>query len=168
MAGEPTPATGGPAPISEVARQGLEQELSALREERSKVAATLEDSDDAVGDRGDAADEVQRADALDRLDNRIEELTRRLQEGVAQGPPPTEAVGVGSTVTVRFPDGAEQTLEVTEVAGGLTPDLVTVDSPLGRALLGGHTGDTVNYRSPGGRSSVTVVAIGDTSAGRPG
>ncbi|RFU85405.1 nucleoside diphosphate kinase regulator [Streptomyces triticagri] len=159
MSGESVPAE-GPAPISEAARRGLEQEVAGLREERAKVAATLEDSDDAVGDRGDAADEVQRADELDRLDNRIGELIRRLSEGAAQGPPPTEEVGVGSTVTVRFEDGAEETLQVAEVAEAGTPDLVTADSPLGRALIGGHTGDTVNYRSPAGRSTVTVVAVG--------
>ncbi|MGD1222997.1 MULTISPECIES: GreA/GreB family elongation factor [Streptomyces] len=149
-----------PAPISDAARHALEQELADLRTERRAVAATLQDSDSAVGDRADEADELQRADDLQRLDTRISEITTRLRGADTAGPPPTDQVGVGSTVTVRFADGTEETFQVGETAEELDPSLVTADSPLGRALLGHRPGDTVTYNAPGGRSTAVVVSLG--------
>ncbi|MEV6022247.1 GreA/GreB family elongation factor [Streptomyces sp. NPDC052036] len=149
-----------PAPISDAARHALEHELADLRAERTMVAATLRDSDAAVGDRADEADELQRAGDLQRLDARISMITTRLREAETAGPPPTDLVGVGSTVTVRFPDGSMETLQIGETAEELDPTLVTADSPLGRALLGHHAGDTVSYDAPGGQATAVVVSLG--------
>ncbi|MFB7245758.1 GreA/GreB family elongation factor [Streptomyces populi] len=149
-----------PAPISEAARQALEQELADLRTERETVAASLRDSDAQVGDQADAADELQRADALRRLDDRISRITTRLTGADVAGPPPTDTVGVGSTVTVRFSDGTTDTVQIGEGAAALDRTLVTADSPFGRALLGHRTGDTVSFRAPEGPRSAVVVSLG--------
>ncbi|MFE2298473.1 GreA/GreB family elongation factor [Streptomyces sp. NPDC059445] len=149
-----------PAPISEAARQALEQELADLRTERSTVAATLQDSEAEVGDHADAADELQRADDLRRLDDRISQITTRLAGADVAGPPPTDTVGVGSTVTVRFADGTTDTVQIGEGAAVLDRTLVTADSPLGRALLGRRAGDTVDFQAPDGPGSAVVVSLG--------
>ncbi|MGV9564660.1 GreA/GreB family elongation factor [Streptomyces sp. NPDC003480] len=149
-----------PAPISQAARRALEQELADLRAERTMVAATLRDTDTAVGDRADEADELQRASELQRLDARISAIATRLREADTAGPPPTDLVGVGSTVTVRFPDGTVETLQIGESAEELDATLVTADSPLGRALLGHHAGDTVSYDAPRGQATAVVVSLG--------
>ncbi|MEU9736713.1 GreA/GreB family elongation factor [Streptomyces sp. NPDC048002] len=152
--------TSGPEPISAEARRALEEELADVRAERQTVAVTLQGSSDSVGDSADQADELQRADELRRLDVRIEDITLRLRQAATAGPPPTGAVGVGSTVTVRFEDGSEQVVSIGEVAESLDQNLVTADSPLGGALLGHRVGDTVGYDTPGGRESATVVSLG--------
>ncbi|MFK0225249.1 GreA/GreB family elongation factor [Streptomyces sp. NPDC090303] len=153
--------TGGPEPLSSAARAALERELADLRTEREAVAATLRDGGgDETGDRADQADELQRADELDRLDGRVREIEGRLQEGSVAGPPSTGTVGVGSSVTVRFADGSEASLHVGELADALDADLVTADSPLGRALLGHGAGDTVAYDAPDGRTTAVVVSVG--------
>ncbi|MGW1160898.1 GreA/GreB family elongation factor [Streptomyces sp. NPDC002513] len=149
-----------PAPISKAGRHALEQELADLHAERRMVAATLRDSASAVGDRGDEADELQRANELQRLDARISTITTRLRQAETAGPPPTDLVGVGSTVTVRFPDGTVETLQIGESAEELDATLVTADSPLGRALLGHHAGDTVSYDAPEGQVTAVVVSLG--------
>ncbi|EGX58116.1 GreA/GreB family elongation factor [Streptomyces zinciresistens K42] len=149
-----------PAPLSEAGRQALEQELSRLRAEREKVASTLRDSDAAVGDLADAADELQRANDVRRVDARIAEITTRLRSAVAAGPPRTDRVGVGGTVTVRFGDGAEETFQIGETTMATEHSLVTADSPLGRALLGHRPGDTVRYHAPGGSATAVVVSLG--------
>ncbi|MEV6979481.1 GreA/GreB family elongation factor [Kitasatospora sp. NPDC093806] len=153
--------TGGPEPISAVAREALERELAERRTERDAVAATLRGGDEEVGDRADQADELQRADVLDRLADRITEIEGRLREGAAAGAPSTETVGVGSTVTVRFADDTEMTVQVGELAEELDPTLVTADSPLGQVLLGCRAGDTVAYEAPGGHATAVVLSIGD-------
>ncbi|MED7952024.1 MULTISPECIES: GreA/GreB family elongation factor [unclassified Streptomyces] len=156
--------TGGPEPISEVAREALRQDLADLHIEREKVAATLR-SGDEVGDPADQADELQRATELDRLDRRIAEIDERLHGAAVAGRPSTDAVGVGSTVTVRFEDGTEMTVQVGEVAEALDETLVTVDSPLGHALLGHRAGDTVDYETPRGRTAAVVLSIGAEDGG---
>ncbi|MFE0641035.1 GreA/GreB family elongation factor [Streptomyces sp. NPDC058877] len=153
--------SGGPEPISAVAREALERELTDLRTEREAVAATLRGGGDGeVGDRADQADELQRADELDRLGTRITEIEERLREGSAAGSPTTRSVGVGSNVTVRFADGTESTVRIGELASALDATLVTADSPLGRALLGRRAGDTVSYDTPEGRTTAVVLALG--------
>jgi transcription elongation factor GreA len=152
-----------PAPISEAARRALERELTDLHAERATVAATLRDSDAEVGDRADEADELQRADDLRRLDDRISEITTRLHQADAAGPPPTDLVGVGSTVTVRFADATTDTVQIGETAAVSDRTLVTADSPLGRALLGHGAGDTVSFQAPDGPESAVVVSLGEPS-----
>ncbi|MFJ8085892.1 GreA/GreB family elongation factor [Streptomyces sp. NPDC096205] len=151
--------TDGPEPISTEALGSLRRELDELRSRRATVAATLR-GDDAVGDRADEADELQRASDVARLDRRIAEIEARIRESSVAGPPPTDAVGVGSTVTVRFGDGEESTLRLSELADADDADLVTADSPLGHALLGHRAGDTVRYRAPGGDRTAFVVSLG--------
>ncbi|MGW3738407.1 GreA/GreB family elongation factor [Streptomyces sp. NPDC005148] len=152
--------TGGPEPISDVAREALERELADLRAERETVAATLRGGE-RVGDRADEADELQRGTELDRLDTRIAEVDGRLREAAVAGPPRTDRVGVGSSVTVRFADATEATVQIGEVAEVLDPTLVTAGSPLGRALLGCRAGDTISYVTPEGRSTAVVLSLGD-------
>ncbi|MFF7368535.1 GreA/GreB family elongation factor [Streptomyces tricolor] len=150
--------TGDAEPISAQARRALEQELTDLQDERRLVAGTLRDA--SVGDQADQADELRRADQLGRLDRRIEDITERLREAAVAGPAPTDVVGVGSTVIVRFSAGATETLQIGEVAEALDQTLVTADSPLGRALLGRRPGDTVHYDTPDGPATAVVVSIG--------
>ncbi|MFE5941606.1 GreA/GreB family elongation factor [Streptomyces sp. NPDC056480] len=153
--------TGGPEPISTVAREALERELDDLRTERAAVAVTLEGGGgDQTGDRADQADELERATELDRLDRRIDGIEGRLREADAAGAPPTDAVGVGSTVTVRFEDGTESTVQIGEVAAVLDRTMVTADSPLGGALLGRRAGDTVRYVTPEGPATAVVLSLG--------
>ncbi|MFI6967077.1 GreA/GreB family elongation factor [Streptomyces sp. NPDC050255] len=152
--------TGGPEPISAAAREGFERELADLRTERETVARTLKGGEE-VGDRGDSADELQRAETLDRLDRRIAEIDGRLREASVAGAPSADAVGVGSTVTVRFADSTESTVQIGEVAEWQDRNMVTADSPLGRALLGRHAGDTVTYETPEGSGTVIVLSLGD-------
>ncbi|WP_370101561.1 GreA/GreB family elongation factor [Streptacidiphilus sp. MAP12-20] len=151
--------TGEPEPISLAALRALEQELADLHTERDAVAVTLGVTDSA-GDRADQADELQRVNELTRLDNRIDELSTRLRQASVAGPPSTDVVGVGSTVTARFGDDSTETIQIGELAESQDRTLVTADSPLGRALLGHRVGETVRYDTPNGKDTATVLSIG--------
>ncbi|MQS16952.1 nucleoside diphosphate kinase regulator [Streptomyces kaniharaensis] len=151
--------TDGPEPISADALHALRQELTELRADRDRVAATLRSAEPS-GDRADEADQLQRASDVTRLDRRIAEVERRISEAAIAGPPSTDVIGVGSTVTVRFADGTEATFHVGELAEELDESLVTSHSPLGRALLGRRAGDTVTYETPDGTTTAEVLALG--------
>ncbi|MCZ7416059.1 MULTISPECIES: GreA/GreB family elongation factor [unclassified Streptomyces] len=151
--------TGGPEPMSADALRAFRRELDDLRDERAKVAATLR-GEDPAGDRADEADQLRRASDIVRLDRRIFELEGRIRQASVADPPPADVVAVGSSVTLRFGDGAEETLQVGDVAEALDPAEVTVDSPLGRALLGRRAGDAVRYTTPAGPATAVVLSIG--------
>ncbi|MGW2250076.1 GreA/GreB family elongation factor [Kitasatospora sp. NPDC001660] len=151
--------TDGPEPISADALHALQQELTDLRADRDTVAATLREGEPS-GDRADEADELRRAEDVTRIDRRIAEIEERIHEAATAGPPSTEAVGVGSTVTVRFADGEEATYHLGELAEELDEALITADSPLGRALLGCHAGETVTYDTPDGTTHAQLLSLG--------
>ena len=153
--------TSGEAGSSAATRERLERELAQAREERRRLAVQLggEDPDDPDrGDRGDEAFQLEGLDDLARMDRRIDELQRLL---AGQGAPP--GLAEGTVVTLRFPDGEETTFRIVTIpeqapATG-QDDVVTADSPLGRALVGQRAGSTVTYQGPDGELRAEVVAV---------
>jgi transcription elongation GreA/GreB family factor len=149
--------------LTEQTCQHLREELDVLREQRGELGPL---SDDEVGDRGDAAEALRRADDAARIDARITEINRLLASG-SPGPgpgiEPDEGLPDGSTVTLRFDDGATATLRAAALPESV-PDserdnALSLDSPLGRALAGASAGDTVSYDTPGGERQAEVVKI---------
>jgi transcription elongation factor GreA len=148
-------------------RARLEQELARVRDERRDLATSLagEDPEDPPGgDSGDQADLLERADDLARMDRRITEIGHLLvgsRPGVAPGDPPGPEDG--TAVTLRFADGTVATFRVVTITEQVPEDqqdeMLTADSPLGRALAGRHVGDTITYSIPNGEAQAEVVAM---------
>ena len=74
-------------------------------------------------------------------------------------------VAVGSRVRVRDVEGEEEFALVAPHEADALADRVSVDSPLGRALLGRRPGDEVRFRAPGGDLTVTVVGVAELTEG---
>lgn len=70
-----------------------------------------------------------------------------------------EAVQVGSRVRLEDQDGESDYSVVRPEDADPFAGLVSVNSPLGRALLGRSSGDRVSVHAPGGTRVVKVVAI---------
>lgn len=142
------------------ARARLEQELTRLRTERRTLAADLAGEDPVdpdVGDGGDQAQALEGDDDLARMDRRIDEL-----EHLIVTPDTADPAGLpdGTVVTLRFPGGDVATFRVVaivEEAG--TDEVLTTDSPLGRALAGHRPGDTLVYPGPEGDLEAEVVDL---------
>lgn len=97
------------------------------------------------------------------VEGRIATLERLLaQAEVVEIPHVTAwpSVEVGSTVTVRDETGEE---EKYSVVGAMEAEpgkgLISNQSPVGRALLGHHPGDTVDVETPMGLRRLTIVEI---------
>ncbi len=138
----------------------LEAELAELRRRREQLHSELQADAESVGDRGDAADALQRAEDLGGLDEQISRLTWLLAGGNAtvEGQLPN-----GTQVKLRWPDGEETAMRVVnfieETPAGEEDSTLTADSPLGLALYGHKAGDTVTYRTPRGEQQVTLLSI---------
>lgn len=113
-------------------------------------------------DGNDPADQADRSGwefELAHLDQRIRRLRDRLaQEDDGTGDDDLGVLAHGSTLVLDFGTGPE-TFLVSELDGGNSLEVITPNSPLGRALAGVAAGESVRYPTPGGYVTVKVVAI---------
>ena len=146
--------------FAEQERARLEAELADLRRRREQLHAELQADAEAVGDRGDAADALQRAEDLGVLDEQINRLSWLLAGGNATVP---GQLPNGTAVKLRWPDGEEVDMRVVnfieETPAGAEDTTLTADSPLGLALFGRKAGETITYRTPRGELQVELLAI---------
>ncbi len=82
-------------------------------------------------------------------ESRIRYLERMIKTAVIiDDSSPEDEVGINNTVTVEFlEDESQETYKiVTSVRGDCLKDMITNESPLGKALLGKKVGDVVHVR----------------------
>ncbi len=118
------------------------------------------------GDRSENADYQYGKRRLREIDRRIRFLTRRLDLAEVVDPAAPRAaaqaqqVFFGATVTYEDEAGAASTVTIVGVDEvDLARRHVSWVSPLARALMKAHTGDTVVLHSPGGTGELTVTAV---------
>ena len=149
--------------LTDQAKQRLRDELDVLRARRREIVDGLDDLDTA-GDRGDGAETLRRREDAAQLEDRIGELTRLLAGG---SPPGAEfdddQLPVGTRLTLRHPDGRTETLRAVAITEQVEPGeedaVVTLESPLGRAVAGQPAGSTVRYETPGGVRELEILEI---------
>jgi transcription elongation factor GreB len=140
----------------------LQEEADRLwRVERPRVTQQVADAA-ALGDRSENAEYIYGKKRLREIDGRLRFLQQRLDSlTIVSGPPPrTDRIYFGAFVTVEEESGerAEYRLvgpDESDPAQGL----VSIESPLGRALLGRSAGDEVSVRRPRGDALLAVCAI---------
>jgi transcription elongation GreA/GreB family factor len=148
--------------VADAARDQLAAELARLRQRRDRLEVEVKDDRGMIGDHGDAAEAIQRADELVVLGDRINELDRLLRTG-----PPhidqSQALPGGTEVTLRFADGEVVTMHVISIVEetpvGREAETLTARSPLAQALAGHKPGDTVTYSTPQGENQVELIAV---------
>ncbi|MBF6558179.1 MAG: hypothetical protein IVW52_18900 [Acidimicrobiales bacterium] len=95
--------------------------------------------DHRAADVGDRAEALRRADDVFRIEARIREITRLLTAGTVEPSPAGNGTALveGSTVTLRFPGGDEETFYASSVLdtapAGTEVELLGLNSPLAKA-----------------------------------
>jgi transcription elongation factor GreA len=96
-----------------------------------------------------------------QLERRIATLEAQLGAARIAEPSGDGTVGIGSSVRVRDLETTE--LVEYELVGALEGDggqgRVSVEAPVGRALLGAAAGDVVNVACPGGQLRLEVMSV---------
>jgi transcription elongation GreA/GreB family factor len=150
------------AEFSDEERDRIAGELAQLRQRRDRLAAGFEGDQDTVGDHGDAADAIQRADEVAVIDKKISQLNWQLRAGVPVAQPPGRLLD-GTELTLRFPAAGVVHMRVVavveETPSGEEGTTLTADSPLGLALVGHQPGDTVTYSTPQRREQVELLDV---------
>jgi transcription elongation factor GreB len=149
--------------ITPVGFRRLADELTYLHtKKRPEVVAILSDAA-AEGDRSENAEYIYRKRQLREIDRRLRFLSKRLDDVLIVDPlqqPRRDRVFFGATVTVEDEEGAAATYRIVGVdeSDGAAGD-ISWKSPVGRALLGKTTGDTVVARWHAGLRELTVSHI---------
>lgn len=142
----------------------LKAEVDYLwREERPRVTREVEAAA-ALGDRSENAEYQYGKRRLREIDRRLRFLSGRLDKVQVMHPAAQAAsgdkVGFGAWVTIEDDDGARSCYRL---VGPDEPDpdngQISVESPMGRALLGKHVDDEVEVRRPRGEAYFTIVAV---------
>ncbi len=140
----------------------LQREVDHLwRVERPKVTREVADAA-AHGDRSENAEYIYGKKRLREIDRRLEHLAKRLDAlRVVERPASADGtIRFGAWVELEDEDGS---IAVYRIVGPDESDasrgLISIDSPLAKALLGKREDDEVEVRRPKGDITFTVVAV---------
>ena len=144
--------------LTQEAYDKLKEELAhregEYREEiTERIAAARAEGDLSENGGYQAAREEQ-----GKNEGRINELIVKLRNAKILEAPKDGTVGNGSLVTLELA-GREMTyvLGSRDIAVATDYDVISPESPIGAAIMGAHSGDTVSYVAPNGREiSVTI------------
>jgi transcription elongation factor GreB len=152
--------------ITTEGRSRLQDEYDFLWEkERPKIVREVSDAA-AEGDRSENASYIYGRKRLREIDSRLKFLGGRLKAlKVAPVPLKPVVVSFGCWVTFEDENGDERCYQLVgpdefDVAVGR----ISIDSPVGTALLGRKVDDDITIRRPAGNLQATIIGI---SATRP-
>ena len=131
--------------------------------ERPKVTAEVSTAA-AMGDRSENAEYMYGKKRLREIDRRLRFLSKRLEKLTVVNPTDQKdesKVYFGATVTLENDeDGTRVTYQlVGPDETDLKTSRISVDSPVGKALMGKKKSDLVTVRRPKGEVDFTIIAI---------
>jgi transcription elongation factor GreA len=148
--------------LSAEGRRELEQELQRLEAERPAIAEQIRRAREQGSDPTENLDLRDAVESLMRLESRIHELHALLGAAEPLEASPTTGGGahLGATVSVRLPDGEEATyVLVSPAEAAPRRGRLSVESPIGRALVGAKPGDDVVAQTPSGPERLVVLHV---------
>jgi transcription elongation factor GreA len=152
------------ATLTKDAYERLKTELESLKTEgRARIAERLEHARE-LGDISENAEFDAAKNEQGLMEARIRDLEAMLKDpDIVETPASVDAAGPGVLVTVHPLDDQDED-ETYLLAASKEERLegartVTVDSPLGSALVGKKVGEKVSYEAPGGTFTYEVVSL---------
>ena len=156
------PAPAASKYVTPAGAQRLRAELEQLwREERPRVTQAVAAAA-AQGDRSENAEYTYGKRRLREIDRRVRHLRRRLEGMVVVDQPPADRgrVYFGAWVELEAEDGlCERYRVVGPDEFDMAPGYISMDSPLGRALLRRAIDDEVTVETPVGVRLYVIVSI---------
>ncbi len=143
----------------------LEEELDQLRSvRRQEVAERIQDSKE-VGELENAEyEEAKNEQAF--VEGRIQELEMMIANAViipdhSKAGASSDVVELGSIVAIQMGKGKKASTYtiVGSTEASPTDGRISNESPLGKALLGRKAGQKVEFKTPSGSQSITIVSV---------
>ena len=138
----------------------LQEELEELRTvRRSEIAERIAEAK-AFGDISENAEYEAAKNDQGMLEGRILTLEKMVRNAVIIEERHDGIAQVGSVVRVRDEFGEEEYTIVGPAEVDVAKGRISMESPVGRALLGHRVGDVVQVQTPGGSRPLTIVTVG--------
>ena len=139
----------------------LSKELKQLKTMKRKEVAEHLEYAKSLGDLAENAEYHEAREEQANVEDRIGKLEAMLQFAIIMELHHTEAVDIGSTVSLQK-EGKEGKVTY-KIVGSEEADLslgkLSINSPLGQALLKKRKGEMLTAKTPGGNVSYKVVHI---------
>jgi transcription elongation factor GreA len=142
-------------------RRHLEEELRRLGLRQIELRELLEDAhSDRTADDDERAAALALLDEHGRIEQRLAELKAILELAIDAPTGVIEAAAPGTVVTIRGDDGVDETYTLVNPAEASSANgRVSIQSPLGQALLGRRVGDRATVVAPSGSWEMEIVRI---------
>lgn len=151
-------------PLTKRGAEKLKDELAHLKNvERHAVVRAISDAR-AQGDLSENAEYDAAKDKQGFIEGRIREIEAKLAAAQIIDPATLDAAGrvvFGSTVDLEDEDsGAKVTYQIVgDDEADLKLRLISISSPIARALIGKESGEVVEFQAPGGARHYEIVAV---------
>lgn len=140
----------------------LEEELRQLREERIKELSERIQAANEEGDISDNSEFEELKEEYYYAEDRVREIQHilsravLLEEGSQDG-----TIDLGSRITVQADDDdePENWMLVNEEESQAVEGRISDESPVGIALLGKKSGDTITIKTPGGEINYKIIDV---------
>ena len=114
----------------------------------------------ALGDLSENADYDAARNEQAQIEARIKELEYKLEHSKIVDVKKGGNAGIGSVVTIQDEDGDEEEYKlVSSVEADPFNNKISVESPIGSAIKGHKTGDTVLVESPNGGYNIKILKV---------
>ena len=148
-----------PIPMTATGYEALRTELADLKARRPALVDEVANA----RSQGDLSENFAYHDArqhLGMLDGRIQAIENSLSNARVVAEPGAQGiVQIGSRVVVRDEFGESSYDIVGPTEGNMARGLLSVASPLGKALVDRRAGDTVSFSTPGGDREATILSV---------
>ncbi len=148
-----------------ISAEGLaraEAELTELRDNRRPAIVAAIKAAREEGDLSENAEYHAAREEQGMNEARIRSLEEQIANAVVSEGTTGEKAGVGSTVSFRD-EGSGKVTNATLVhplEAAPAEGRVSVESPVGKALLGGAKGAKVTFETPGGTKQLEILEVG--------
>lgn len=145
--------------VTQAGYENLVQELDELKKTKRPKAVIRIQKAREFGDLSENSEYHSAREDLDFLDSRIQELEEILQHTRIVIYHSNKTVGLGSKVLVSANSHEQEFSLVGEWEANPMEKKISIDSPLGKALLGKKPGDQVEVTAPAGKVTYQIKKI---------
>ncbi|MFA6463664.1 MAG: transcription elongation factor GreA [Candidatus Paceibacterota bacterium] len=139
----------------------LQKELDYLKKtKRREIADNLEYAK-SMGDLAENAEYQEAREQQSEVEERVEKLELILAHAEILPEHHGGNIGIGAKIVLeKMSDKSEKTYHIVgSEEANLTLGKISIESPLGRALIGKKKGETFEFSTPGGKVSYKVVDV---------
>lgn len=140
--------------------QKIKTELAELKERRKLIIARIQTAKEF----GDLSENAEYDDARNEqsfVEGRLQELNDMVKHAkiVSKQHAHNGVVVLGSKVTVEV-EGEQESYELVGVnESDPATGKISIESPIGKAMMGAKKGETVVVQTPGGKLEYTIIAV---------